>query len=395
MNSDRRFKTKLELSAENEELRSRLAESEETLRAIRSGEVDALFVNDSRGHRVVTFEGAESAYRVLVEAMNEGAGLIEENGILLFCNNRLAALLNSNLENVMGASLFRFIAPADICRAKTLLIQARANPRACDISLHCEDRTSRMVQISLSPMQINGSSRIGIVITDLTERQKLQEELRSLSVIDELTGLMNRRGFLTVAQQTLNLAQRLEGPLLLVFADLDGMKTINDTLGHCEGDHALIDTAEILRKTYRDSDVIARLGGDEFAALAMGKSIEDAAVLARRLQNQIDAHNARGHRPYRLSVSVGVISYDAKTRQPVEDLLARADEAMYANKRRKYENAQRDSSTFRTVQVLDSHAVDFSAVKRTVMRERISVAPGETAKTQLIDCPLAAREQRR
>jgi diguanylate cyclase (GGDEF)-like protein/PAS domain S-box-containing protein len=339
---DRRSKTKQQLWTENKELWARLAEFEETMRAIRSEEVDAFFVNDAKGHRVVTLEGGDSAYRVLVEAMNEGAALIEENGLVLFCNKRLATLLNANLESVMGASLFCFVAPADTGKVKTLLNQARIDACASDISLLCQDGTSRTVQLSLSPMSIHGSSRIGIVVTDLTERHKAEEELRSLSLIDELTGLLNRRGFLTIAQRTLNLAQRLEGPLLLVFADLDGMKAINDTLGHCEGDRALIDAAEILKKTYRDSDIIARLGGDEFTVLAMGTSIQDAGVLARRLQSEIDAQNRRGRRSYQLSISVGVVPYDTKAPLPIVDLMARADAAMYDNKRRKYENALRD-----------------------------------------------------
>jgi PAS domain-containing protein len=146
MNTARRNKTKQELWAENRELWARLAEFEETMRAIRAGEVDAFFVNDSRGHRVVTLEGGESAYRVLVEAMNEGAALIEENGILLFCNKRLATLVNANLENVMGASLFGFVAPADTGKVKTLLNQARIDACASDISLLCQDGTTRPVQ---------------------------------------------------------------------------------------------------------------------------------------------------------------------------------------------------------------------------------------------------------
>jgi diguanylate cyclase (GGDEF)-like protein len=227
-------------------------------------------------------------------------------------------------------------------------------------------------------MVIHGSPKIGIVVTDLTERHKAQEELRSLSLIDELTGLLNRRGFLTVAQQTLNLAQRLEGPLLLVFADLDGMKAINDTLGHREGDRALIDAAEILRKTYRDSDIIARLGGDEFTVLAMGTSIKDAAVLARRLQSKIDAQNTRGHRSYHLSISVGVVPYDAKEPQPIADLLARADAAMYDNKRRKYENSLRDSAIFRATQVRNSQTVGLSsAMERAEIREPIALPSNE------------------
>jgi diguanylate cyclase (GGDEF)-like protein/PAS domain S-box-containing protein len=310
--------------------------------------------------------------------MNEGAALIEENGILLFCNKRLATLVNANLENVMGASLFGFVAPADTGKVKTLLNQARIDACASDISLLCQDGTTRPVQLSLSPMVIHGSPKIGIVVTDLTERHKAQEELRSLSLIDELTGLLNRRGFLTVAQQTLNLAQRLEGPLLLVFADLDGMKAINDTLGHREGDRALIDAAEILRKTYRDSDIIARLGGDEFTVLAMGTSIKDAAVLARRLQSKIDAQNTRGHRSYHLSISVGVVPYDAKEPQPIADLLARADAAMYDNKRRKYENSLRDSAIFRATQVRNSQTVGLSsAMERAEIREPIALPSNE------------------
>jgi diguanylate cyclase (GGDEF)-like protein/PAS domain S-box-containing protein len=344
MNIDRSSKTKQELWTENKQLWARLAEFEETMRAIRSGEVDAFFVNDATGDRVVTLEGGESAYRVLVEAMNEGAALVEEDGMLLFCNKRLATMLSAPLETVMGASLFRFVAPADRDKVKTLLNQARIDACASDISFLLEDGTIRSVQLSLSPMLIHGSPRIGIVATDLTERNKAQEQLRSLSLVDDLTGLLNRRGFLTVAQQTLTLAPRLEGPLLLIFADLDGMKAINDTLGHREGDRALIDTAKILKKTYRDSDIIARLGGDEFTVLAMGNSQKDTAVLAARLEDQVQAHNAMGHRPWQLSISVGIIPYDAKSRQPLDELIALADAAMYENKRRKQENLVHDSS---------------------------------------------------
>ena len=344
MNTDRRSKTKQELWTENKQLWARLAEFEETMRAIRSGEVDAFFVNDSTGHRAVTPQGGESAYRVLVETMNEGAALVQEDGILLFCNKRLATMLNAPLETAMGASLFHFVVPVDKDKVETLLNQARIDACASDISFLWEDGTTRPVQLSLSPMLIHGTPRIGIVATDLTERNKAQEELRSLSLVDDLTGLLNRRGFLTVAQQTLTLAPRLEGPLLLMFADLDGMKGINDTLGHREGDRALVDTAKILRKTHRDSDIIARLGGDEFTVLAMGNSRRDTTVLAARLQDQVDAHNAMGHRPYRLSISVGIVPYDAESRQPLDELIALADTAMYENKRRKHEIVVRNSS---------------------------------------------------
>jgi diguanylate cyclase (GGDEF)-like protein len=183
-------------------------------------------------------------------------------------------------------------------------------------------------------MKIHGMAAIGVVATDLTERNRM-EELRNLSMIDELTGLLNRRGFISLAAPNLKMAHRLKGPVLLMFIDLDGLKAINDNLGHVEGDRALTDTALILRNTFRDTDVIARMGGDEFTVLAMGTPEINSATLAARLQRQLDAHNATVNRLFRLSMSVGIVCYEPEISSTIDDLVARADEAMYVNKRSK------------------------------------------------------------
>lgn len=334
MNTNRRSKATRELARENLELRARLAESEETLRAIRCGEVDAFFVHGAEGDRVLALEGAESAYRALVEAMNEGAAILKDGKMVVYCNSRLAAMLDTPLETVMGSSLFRFVKPTEEERVERLLERGKAETCTGDFTFCRKDGTAEPVHLSLSPMQMHGLAAIGVVATDLTERNRL-EELRRLSLLDELTGLLNRRGFLGAAQQNLKLAHRLNETALLIFTDVDGLKEINDNLGHCEGDRALADSAAILRNTYRDSDIIARLGGDEFVVLAMGTPETDSEVLASRLQTQLDAHNAKGHRAYQLSMSVGIVCYDPETSMSIEDLIARADSAMYENKRSK------------------------------------------------------------
>jgi diguanylate cyclase (GGDEF)-like protein/PAS domain S-box-containing protein len=339
MTIKRQGRTNLNPTSETDRLRERLAETEEILRAIHFGEVDAFFVADANGERVLTLEGAQSAYRALVEAMNEGAAILQNDGVLLYCNGRFAEMLKKPLETVMGKSLYCFALPVEQEALKALIGERRVRARAEEITFCCQDGTALPVRLSVSPVQIDGKVSTCAVITDLTEHKRVEAQLRNLSLVDELTGLLNRRGFLTLAQQQLKLARRQQGKQLLVFIDLDGLKTINDGLGHAKGDHALIDAADILKSTFRESDIVARLGGDEFAILATVDCGANASRITMRLQRRMASYNCQGHRPYRLSMSVGMVFYDPKNPIAVEDLLARGDAAMYEQKRAKRHGA--------------------------------------------------------
>jgi diguanylate cyclase (GGDEF)-like protein len=168
------------------------------------------------------------------------------------------------------------------------------------------------------------------------ERQYVRSALHTKTLVDELTGLYNRRGFVSLARQQIKTAERLERDVVHVFMDVDGMKQINDTFGHREGDLALIETADILRATFRESDVLARMGGDEFAVLALETSPMAADALVERLRRQVGERNSRGHRPYALSFSVGSTRHAAGTPCLLDELLARADGLMYEQKRRRF-----------------------------------------------------------
>ncbi len=170
------------------------------------------------------------------------------------------------------------------------------------------------------------------------ERHQLQAALRGLSLVDDLTGLYNRRGFLTLAEQQLRVAQRAKKNFLIIYADLDAMKQINDSFGHQQGDLALIKTAEILKKTFRKSDILARMGGDEFVVLARSTSKESREAVIARLQGYLDACNAQGDFPCKLSISTGIACYDPEHPCSVDELLVRADKLMYAHKRDKYKS---------------------------------------------------------
>lgn len=167
------------------------------------------------------------------------------------------------------------------------------------------------------------------------ERHRLRRELRAMSLTDELTGLLNRRGFLFLAQQQMKIAERSKREMLLLFADLDNIKWINDTFGHHEGDSVLIETAKILKKTFRYSDIIARIGGDEFVALAGLIRKDNPVSITNRLQKIIEEHNKKIKRSYKLSISVGIANSDPRYPCSIAKLITRADRSMYKLKHKK------------------------------------------------------------
>jgi diguanylate cyclase (GGDEF)-like protein len=170
---------------------------------------------------------------------------------------------------------------------------------------------------------------------DVTERERAREHLAELSNRDELTALYNRRGFVTLAEQWLRLAARTKRTPLLLFVDVNGMKPVNDRLGHAAGDGTLRDTADLLRATFRDSDIVARLGGDEFVVLAVDALPTHASLLSERLQRNVDAFNETSQRPYLVSMSVGTSVWDPAHPRGIGELLAEADARMYEAKRRR------------------------------------------------------------
>ncbi|WP_066740882.1 diguanylate cyclase [Cupriavidus sp. D384] len=164
--------------------------------------------------------------------------------------------------------------------------------------------------------------------------QMAEQELAAvhMATMDELTLLSNRRGFTVLGQHAIELCRRLGRPATLVFFDMDGFKPINDRFGHAEGDRALCAFGAELRAAFRESDVVGRIGGDEFAVLLTNADENGCQDALARLQLQLDAWNARNPLGYALQFSAGAIAFDHLRHGNIQDLLAEADAAMYANK---------------------------------------------------------------
>lgn len=172
------------------------------------------------------------------------------------------------------------------------------------------------------------------LLRDLARMVEQELAAVQLATMDELTMLSNRRGFEALSKHALGLCKRLHRPACMFFFDLNYFKPINDRFGHAEGDHALINFAQILTETFRESDVVGRLGGDEFAVLLTNATSETSQIILDRFSQKVDEYNKVSQRGYDILYSVGMVKYDAARHKDVSDLMAEADTLMYEHKKR-------------------------------------------------------------
>jgi diguanylate cyclase (GGDEF)-like protein/PAS domain S-box-containing protein len=198
-----------------------------------------------------------------------------------------------------------------------------------------KDGSTFPVEISARLIHLEGKPYILATDRDITKRKKMEEHLKAISITDELTGLFNRRGFFTLTEKEFKVANRHKRRMSLIYLDLDGLKAINDKLGHETGDQALVDAANILRKSFRESDIMGRMGGDEFAVLITDGSVADIEKIAvDHIQQNLKIHNEQAGRSYALFLSMGFAHYDPGSPCTNSELIKQADSSMYEDKKR-------------------------------------------------------------
>jgi len=163
---------------------------------------------------------------------------------------------------------------------------------------------------------------------------RMEVKIRDLTLRDELTGLYNLRGFTILGEHAVRVAQRSQQPLSVLYVDLDNLKHINDTLGHTIGSAFLHETAELLKETFRETDVIGRIGGDEFAVVCQCAHVA-ISIAAERLQEASRERNAQGSHVFPLTFSIGYATAEEHGQQTLNELMTEADRAMYEQKREK------------------------------------------------------------
>ena len=277
-------------------------------------------------------------YRLLAEESLTGMYLIQGERFV-YVNRRLAELFGCTREEVLElSSVLELIAESDRALVREKLRQRLSGEiQEIEYTVRGRRRDGELIDLDVRSVRTVHGGRPTVMgsMLDITKQKQLEAALKRLSLVDDLTGVYNRRGFMTLAESHLGLAARRHRELLLIFADVDDLKSINDAYGHAAGDQVLRDAAAVLRRTYRSADIIARLGGDEFTAFPLDAGSDQAGLLVARLEQNVEAHNREHPRPYRLSLSVGVGRFDPVACKSVEQLLAEADQEQYAQKRRR------------------------------------------------------------
>lgn len=219
-------------------------------------------------------------------------------------------------------------------RAKAL---AEAGTLAYETVQVSSDGQRMPVEVTARIVDIGGRRLCLTVSHSIAAHKELEEFLRGLTDVDELTGLLNRRGFFAKVDEIRRRARRGNRQVLLMYFDVDGLKRANDERGHAEGDKLLVAVADVLRDTFRERDVVARLGGDEFAAMALlGRDRDellDRQAIELRLQDALCAKRLELGDDYELSVSFGSMVANHAELGEIDELLARADQRMYSVKR--------------------------------------------------------------
>ena len=274
-------------------------------------------------------------FATLFENAPEAIAILDAEDRIIRINSQFTTMFGYTDDEAIGSSINDLIVPEEMVEdAENLTARVAAGEKLRTEALRRHKNGQTVwVAIAATPFGVvDQPGRVYAMYHDISARKHAEDELKALLLVDQLTGLPNRRAFITLSEQALKLATRMERDVLMIFIDVDHLKQINDTHGHLVGDRALIDTARVLRESCREADLIARLGGDEFVALMSVDSDQTAELVCERIKARLETHNSEIDRGYELSLSLGAKRSKAEGTM-LADLLAQADTALYEQKR--------------------------------------------------------------
>lgn len=299
------------------------------------GIVDEKSENVSRPVLKELFE-CEELYKILIETLNDGLGIQDEKGDFIYINSKLSEMFKYSREEMIGRPVTDFLDEDNRKIFETQMVKRRKG-ESSHYEIVWRGKHGRRIPAIMSPRPIFDDDGVFkgsfAIFTDITEHKKMEEELRRLSITDDLTGLYNYRCFYMKIAEEVNRARRMSYPLHLLIFDIDNFKSFNDTYGHIMGDEILRGVGSITKKFIRkDVDSAFRYGGDEFAIILPYTKRESAIELSKRIGSNIEK-DVSGTR-----ISIGIAS--SVDHESFEEVIKAADRAMYVDKGRNKSKVQ-------------------------------------------------------
>jgi diguanylate cyclase (GGDEF)-like protein/PAS domain S-box-containing protein len=285
------------------------------------------FIKDSSGRFLPLFEDNPSFLC-----------LHHPDGRVLAVNRAAAAALGRAPEELVGRNIREFVVSTEVACIPTRIAEFKHGDSLDGfITVIAGDNSTQVWRYRNMVVSEKDFEYVVTAAQDVTALKESEAVALKLSFTDELTGVFNRRGFLTVADTHVKLLSRTkrEAAVLVFYADVNGLKRINDRFGHRQGSAALVAVAQILRRTFRASDIIGRIGGDEFVVLVPDAQPDDHHQIATRLGRHVGDYNRERRHPFTISLTTGVAVASSKFPISLEDLINRADLAMYRRKHRR------------------------------------------------------------
>ncbi len=326
-----------ELDEEEQELRRRLSEIEDVRYAmLHDPAFNFALLDKPADPQPPQFIDANFHRRVWIDAINEGVVTLRPDGTIDYCNLRFAEFVDCPIDTLIGSPFQKWVLADEQPTVELMLEQAQDYRAEGEFHLRSNNGMLLPVRLVFHSFDSDDLDGVCVVVTDITEQKRIQDNLQYVSTHDTLTGLFNQNYFYT---ELVRLEHSREYPLSVAFIDLDGMKAINEKLGHAAGDELLKRATAVLQSAFRVEDIVARVGGDEFAILLPNTDAMATHNAITRIRSKLTLHNATHHSP-ELSFSMGVAT--AEQGQSLAEVLRQADQSMYQDKHkhRRFPNLQ-------------------------------------------------------